>query len=107
MLSADCRPETQIRGVDRGDKSILADGNDRIQNGRHRCQGVHIPKADDGPAFCPHKLIADIVAFAFQMLATIKLDDEVLFAARKVGEIWTDGVLADELETVQSSVAQF
>lgn len=107
QLFSKCRPETQVWCIDKLDKSTLANCKDRIEDGGHGCQCIHVPEADDGPAFCPHEMVAAIVVFALRMLAAVEFDDEPLFAAGEVCIIWTYRILADELEAIQPSVAKF
>jgi hypothetical protein len=60
-------------------------------------QSVVAPDAQDRIAKRSHDFIPPAVIGAAGMLRAIELDDEPFLSATEIGEIWANGVLADEM----------
>ncbi len=51
--------------------------------------------------------MAPSITFTVGVLASVHFDDQPSFTAGKIGEVWADRQLANELVTVQAARAQF
>ena len=69
-------------------------------------EDVIVPEADDAVAVLGERRGTNHVAITLGVLPAVEFDNQVRFAAGKIGNVWTNGLLADEFMAEQLAVAQ-
>src|SRR5687767_8250657 len=68
-------------------------------------QDLGVPEPKDAIAFGVDEGCAALVVLRLRVLTAVDFDNEHSVAARKIGDVWTDWILADELQSIDASVA--
>jgi hypothetical protein len=76
----------------------LQSSQDYFQHAVHICQNVVVPKPHNAKLMCLQPSVTHHIAFAVSMLSAINFYNQTLFAAHKIDNVRSDGVLANELE---------
>jgi hypothetical protein len=69
-------------------------------------QYIGIPEAQNPVSLDVYESVAATVCKVLGVLTAVHFDHELSFTADKIGDVWLDGFLADELEAAQSPVSQ-
>ena len=72
---------------------------DRLKDVLRLPQHMIVPEAKNAEASFPQKTVASsIICGSIQMLAPVEFDDNGGFRTDEIADVWTDHVLASELE---------
>jgi hypothetical protein len=70
-------------------------------------ENIVTPEPRNIPAGRVHERVPSFVISALSVLAAVQLDNELELPTSKVGEIWSDRKLTNELEAIQTSISDF
>src|SRR5690349_13081811 len=102
----DCRQEFHFVRDHLPIKPPIQCCDDHFQRTLQVSHDIRVPKPQYGPAVPIHRIIAKPITRTSGVLASIYLNNHVLFAAGKIGEERPYRKLADEFVAVQSTAAQ-
>ncbi len=81
-------------------------GSEHLQHAFDVLEYLIVPDPDDLVTDLSQKCVPPAICRALRMLAAVDLDDQMPLAADKVRVVGTYGLLADEFEAAEPSIAQ-